>query len=116
MADKQAGPADDDGAEGELPGHPAELDVEAIAAELVAAEGFVEERVQRALAPLKGRFPPAVIEEFEDDLRCFLLTHPVASRMLARIRPRTERTTSGEGAIMGVSTDGDLEAPKGKAG
>jgi hypothetical protein len=90
---------------GEIGAEDAELD--AVADELVEAETFVEERVQRALAPYRGKFPPAVLEEYADDLRCYLLTHSVAYRMLARIRPRAVRSTSGEGAIM----DAGSEAP-----
>ena len=117
MADREAEPA---GAEEQVDGEPeeelVELDLVAIGEELAAAEGFVEERVQRALAPYQRMFPPAVLEEFADDLRCFLLTHPVASKMLARIRPRAERATSGEGVILHAISDDGLQALKGKGG
>jgi hypothetical protein len=115
MTDAEPTGEDKQGDEG-YGGDPAELDVEAVAAELMAAEGFVEERVQGALARFEGMFPPAVLEEFADDLRCYLLTHPVASEMLARVRPRTERSTSGEAAIAHVPGDDGLQTPKGQAG
>jgi hypothetical protein len=106
MAEPAATPAGgDENVDGEQGAEDVEL--EAIADELAEAEAFVEERVQRALAPYRGKFPPAVLEEYADDLRCHLLTHPVACRMLARIRPRAVRVTSGEGAIM----DGAGDAP-----
>ena len=92
------------------------VDLEAVADELAAAEGFVEERVQRALAPYRGMLSPAVLEEYADDLRCFLLTHPAASRMLARIRPRAQRSSSGEGVIMGLPSDDASPARKDGAG
>ncbi len=92
------------------------VDLAAVADELAAAEGFVEERVQRALAPYQGMYPPAVLEEWADDLRCFLLTHPVASRMLAGIRPRALRSSSGEGVIMGLPSDEAPQARKDGAG
>jgi hypothetical protein len=107
-----AGGEEDGG--GELGAEDAEL--EAVADELAEAEAFVEERVQRALAPYRGTFPPAVLEEYADDLRCHLLTHPVAYRMLARIRPRTVRSTSGEGAILNAVSDAPDVSIKDKLG
>ena len=64
-------------------------------AELAAAEAIVEEHVQRSLAPYRDMFPPAVLEEMEDDLRCFLLTHPVCHDMLTRIRPYLRAVSGG---------------------
>jgi hypothetical protein len=119
MADAQAKPqGDDELAEGEGAEDTVGLDLEAIADELAAAEGFVDERVKHALAPYRGMFPPEVIAEYEDDLRCFLLTHPVASQMLARVRPRAQRSSSGEEAIMGMEIPGNaaLRARKNGAG
>lgn len=96
---------------------PPEVDVRAIGEELAAAETFVEERVQRSLARYRGMFPPEVLEEYADDLRCFLLTHPVASKMLARIRPRAARVMSGEGAVPHAApTEEAPDAHKGKMG
>jgi hypothetical protein len=96
------------------------VDADAIAGgtELAATEAFVEERVQRALAPYRSMFPPEVIAGFEDYLRCYLLTHPVASKMLARIRPRAQRSSSGEGVIMDrdPASGGALQARKNGAG
>ncbi|APR87921.1 hypothetical protein A7982_13270 [Minicystis rosea] len=75
------------------------MDLEDVVAELAAAEGFVEERVRAAMARLQGKYPPEVLAKWEDELRCLLLTHPVAKNMLARIRPRTDRSNSGDGVI-----------------
>jgi hypothetical protein len=109
------GDGDDDA--GEAEDWPPEVDVKAVGEELAAAEAFVEERVQRSLARYRGMFPPEVIERYADDLRCFLLTHPVASKMLARIRPRAARVMSGEGAVPhAAATDEAPDANKGKMG
>jgi hypothetical protein len=117
MADTEAEPTGDEAHAESGPGEDVvELDLEAVAEELAAAEGFVEERVQRALDRYRGMFPSEVLEEFEDDLRCFLLTHPVASRMLARIRPRADRSTSGEGAIMNATSDDIVDTSKDRSG
>jgi hypothetical protein len=116
MADTEAEPTGDEAPAGGPGEEAVELDLEAVAGELAAAEGFVEERVQRALDRYRGMFPPEVLEEFAEELRCFLLTHPVASRMLARIRPRAERSTSGEGAIMNAASDDGVETSKGRIG
>jgi hypothetical protein len=64
------------------------------AADAVAFEAFIDEQVREALAPYVEHLPAEVLDEFEDDLRCFLLTHPSAYRMLARIRPHV-RAVSG---------------------
>lgn len=104
-----------DGDEGE--DGPPDVDVKAISDEIAAAEVFVEERVQRSLARFRGMFPPEVLEEFADELRCFLLTHPVTSKMLARIRPRAGRVVSGEGAALhAAATDEVPGVGKGSAG
>lgn len=79
-------------------------------AELTAAEAIVEEHVQRSLAPYRGMFPPAVLEEMADDLRCFLLTHPVSHDMLTRIRPYL-RAVSG-----GAATEVPFDVPKARKG
>jgi hypothetical protein len=105
-----------DDAEGVPPGDPEALDLEAlaevVAADLAASEGLVGECVKRALAPYHGMFAPEVLAEMEEDLGCFLSTHPVASAMLARIRPRADRSTSGEGKI--VAVEGQDDAIKGQ--
>jgi hypothetical protein len=62
--------------------------------ELAAAEQLAEQQVQRSIAPYRAMFPPEVLEEMKDDLRCFLLTHPVGHDVLTRLRP-FERTVSG---------------------
>jgi len=105
------GPADAGPAEGG-----GELDLEAIGDELAAAEGEVETRIEGALTRYRGMYPPEVLAEFEDDLRCYLMTHPVASQLLARIRPRAQRVVSGEGAVLDPTQEGDLPAREDKAG
>ncbi len=116
MTNENAEPTGDEAVESGAEDGPVDLDVEAIGEELAAAEGFVEERVQRALDRFRGVYPPAVLDEFADDLRCYLLTHPVASQMLARIRPRAERAASGEGVIMNVIGDDAANVAKGGGG
>jgi hypothetical protein len=61
-----------------------------------ALEALADEFVQDALAPYRGRFPPDVLAGFELQLRVFLLTHPIPSRKLARLRPRMAQAISGE--------------------
>lgn len=90
---------------------PPEVDVSAVSEELAAAEAFVEERVQRSLAPYRGTFPPEVIEAFAEELRCFLLTHPVASKMLGRIRPRAAPVVSGEREVLYAPAADEAKAP-----
>lgn len=101
--------------EGERAGLPA-VDLAAVEEELAAAEGFVEEHVQRALRAYRGTLSPAVMEEIADDVRCFLLTHPVASLMLARVRPRAPRVTSGDNVIMNAAPGDPLAPGKDRAG
>jgi hypothetical protein len=61
-----------------------------------ALEAFVEQYVQEAIQPYQRAFAPEVLASFEDELRCFLLTHPAAFRKLARLRPRGALALSGE--------------------
>jgi hypothetical protein len=68
--------------------------------EQALTEAFVEEHVQRALAPYRGRFPPELIEHFAEELRELVLTHPVASRILSRVRPH--QASSGTQPAPGV--------------
>jgi hypothetical protein len=112
IGDEGEGSAEDGGERAGLP----EVDLAAVEEELAAAEEFVEEHVQRALSAYRGTLSPAVMEEVADDVRCFLLTHPVASLMLARVRPRAPRATSGDNAIMNAAS-GNVVAPgKDRAG
>jgi hypothetical protein len=93
----------------------AELEAAALAegepdeGELAAAEALVADRVERSLDPFREMFPPDVADEMEDDLRCFLLTHPVSHDMLARVRPYL-RTTSGSNTAEVVPTKGKAKA------
>jgi hypothetical protein len=109
----EAGTATDaEAGDGVLP----EVDLDKVEAEMAAAEAFVEERVQRSLARYRGMFPPEVLEEFADELRCFLLTHPVASKMLDRIRPRSIPMQSTERETVGAHQRGVPASRKGKLG
>jgi hypothetical protein len=78
-------------------------------------EALVEAHIERSLAPHRGRFPPEVLEEFAEELRVFLMTHPVASRLLARVRPVADRTVSGDQALPGATEDAPA-AGKGRVG
>jgi hypothetical protein len=69
--------------------------------EQALTEAFVEEHVQRALAPYRGRFPPELIEHFAEELRELVFTHPVASRILSRVRPH--QASSGAQPAPGVA-------------
>jgi hypothetical protein len=97
-------------------GEPPELDVDAIAAEMDAGEPTAREYATRALSRLQGKYPPAVLASFEEDLLCFLLTHPAASAMLARIRPRSDRSTSGSTNVGNATSERGADVPKGQAG
>lgn len=83
--------------------------------EMAAAEALVEEQVQRSIAPFRGMFPPPVLEEMADDVRCFLLTHPVCHDLLARIRPHM-RAVSGSGPVAGMAGEDSSAESKREAG
>jgi hypothetical protein len=65
------------------------------AEEVAALDALVHTEVQRALGPYRGTLPEDVTTDFEDELKCFVLTHPVVWRMLARLRPRVAQAISG---------------------
>lgn len=78
--------------------------------EQALTEAFVEEHVQRALAPYRGRFPPELLEHFAEELRELLFTHPVASRVLSRVRPH--EASSGTQPAPGVAETAVPAAPR----
>jgi hypothetical protein len=79
-------------------------------------DAFIEEHVERALAPYRGVLPPEVLSAFADELWIFLTTHPVAERMLSRIRPREVLATSGDVKKPGTPNVVALMPGKGKVG
>ena len=84
-------------------------------ADEAALEAFVDQHVKQALDPYRDQFSAAVLDEWEDDLRCFLLTHPVAYEMLRRIGPHV-RATSGPNPAALVAEELATRVRKGKAG
>ncbi len=77
---------------------------------------IVEEMIARHLAPLVDLYPPDVLEEFAEEIRVFLCTHPLGTLMVSRTQP-DERATSGGQASPGVKQDAPLVVrPKGKVG
>jgi hypothetical protein len=77
---------------------------------------FIEEHVERALAPYRGVWPPEVLSEFADEIRIFLLTHPVAERALSRIRPRKVLAASDDVQKPGTPNVVAIMPRKGKVG
>ena len=61
-----------------------------------AGEPFVEEKLDRALAPYAGLLPPEVLADFRGTLADFMTSHPPMARMLARLRPRPAVDVSGD--------------------
>lgn len=57
---------------------------------------LLEARVEHAVAPYAGLLPDEDLEALRDLTRCFLTTHPAASRLLDRLRPRAVPDASGE--------------------
>jgi hypothetical protein len=79
-------------------------------------DAFVEEHVERALAPYREVMPPEVLSAFADELRIFFLTHPVAERMLSRIRPRGVIAASDDVKKPGRPGEAAMLSKKGKVG
>lgn len=73
--------------------------------------------LERALEPYRELLPPEMLQHFRETLADALTTHPVAARLLERVRPQPVVVASGEldetGAPAG--SDADDEA-KGRAG
>jgi hypothetical protein len=80
------------------------------------ADPLLEEHVERALAPYRGAYPPEVLAACADELRIFFTTHPVAERMLSRIREHPTRVVSGNEAKAGATALGTVVPGKGKVG
>ena len=81
---------------------------------LALDDPFIEEHVEAALAPYQGVFPPEVLTEFAEELRIFLTTHPLAERMLSRIRPREILAASDEVKKQGTPNVVTMIPRKGK--
>jgi hypothetical protein len=58
-------------------------------AALSLEEQIREAEIERALAPYKHLLTPAMLAHFRDVLEDVLATHPVAVRMLRRLKPAT---------------------------
>lgn len=52
-----------------------------------ATDSVLETEVERAVAPYRGVVSAEVLEEMKERLREALLFHPVARRLLNRVRP-----------------------------
>jgi hypothetical protein len=74
-----------------------------------AVEAIAEGVIARALAPYRDKFPLEVLAEFAEELRVFLYTHPVGSRMLSRVQP-DDRAESGDQPSPGATRNAALAA------
>jgi hypothetical protein len=57
---------------------------------------ILEARLEHGLAPYRDLLPPEDLEVFREMLTLFLTTHPVAVRLLNRLRARPAPASSGE--------------------
>ena len=73
--------------------------------------------LERALEPYREVLPPEMLQHFRETLADALTTHPVAARLLERVRPPPVVDASGELERAGApaASDEDDEA-KGRAG
>jgi hypothetical protein len=58
-------------------------------------EAQIEAQVERAMAPYRDMLPPEALAEMREMLSDFLATHPVAVRLMARLRPAPTVEVSG---------------------
>lgn len=58
-------------------------------------DALIEAQVERALAPYRGMVAPEALAEMRDVLTDVLATHPVAVRLMARLRERATVQVSG---------------------
>jgi len=79
------------------------------------ADALVEELIAQHLSPLVNLFPRDVLDAFAEEIRVFLYTHPVGSRMLSRTQP-DERVTSGGQPTAGGVQHVPAAPGKGKVG
>lgn len=80
-------------------------------------DAFIEETAERAASRYAGKLDPAIIEEMRTFLEDLLATHPVASTLADRVRPRRTPERSGDVAKDGeVSTPNDARRKKGSRG
>jgi hypothetical protein len=70
-------------------------------------DALLEAQVERAMAPYVDMLPPEALDEMRAILSDFLATHPVASRLMARLRPApvVEATT----AVGNETSDAECE-------
>lgn len=69
---------------------------------------LLEAQLERAMAPYKDILPPEALAEMRAMLSDFLATHPVASRLMARLRPAP--VVQASGAV--GDADGDVAVRK----
>jgi hypothetical protein len=56
---------------------------------------LLEAQIERAMAPYVGMVPPKALAEMREFVSDFLATHPVAVRLMARLRPPPTVDVSG---------------------
>jgi hypothetical protein len=80
-----------------------------------ATEAYVEDLIERSLEPHRDLWPQEVLDEFAEELRAFLYTHPVGSRMLSRVQT-DNRVTSEDRPSPGQELPTPVTSRKGQAG
>ena len=83
-------------------------------------DAYVDEVVERALAPYADKVPAAVLEEMRAAMREDLLAHPLSAKLINRLRPRPALPHSDDievepgwrtGAVRGKAGDGSGGGP-----
>lgn len=72
--------------------------------------------LERALEPYRELLPPEMLEHFRETLADALTTHPVAARLLERVRPPPVVAISGEAEKVGALAASREDDAKGRAG
>jgi hypothetical protein len=81
---------------------------------LSVEEKIREAELDRALAPYAGLLTPAMMAHFRDVLEDMLATHPVATQLLARLKPAPVVEQSHKVAIVDSTSSPDERAAKGE--
>jgi hypothetical protein len=57
---------------------------------------IVEQIIEASIAPIRHRVTPELLADMREVLVLFLTSHPEASRVVDRLRPRAARVSSGQ--------------------
>lgn len=75
----------------------------------------LDAQVERALDPYRRILSPATLEVFRAFLADALITHPVGSRLLDRVRPRVAPLQSGDMPKHQLGVDVQRDPPSGRS-